>query len=388
MPGSIVPACGIAPEKLLAKQQYKVDNISQNMFSVATQKDKKLIVPSTLLQGVTIEKLWENIFEGSEFLQNYHDRRKATDIVISPWEYTSDYSSGYRFLTLMMIMDVPKANTAAQLNEVHRFAYTSAPDNKLLLVYQISSQIPSIPAGTSFRTESLLEIAADSPTADCCVTIWGCCKKMSLAFSAIQYVVLPRALKEMTSGYKLMVSMIAERLCKDKAVTIPQLQNGDSGEGNETLAKSDFDNGGGSSSDANPSTFLHGTLLLLALMVSLILLWSMSSIRGAAQEVARVSHLMQMRDEGVGWTGCSQGIKANNVFSKREGGTPSGVLTEEDVLLSAAREAHVRMLRAHLLEQRGIISQMQRSMLWMRIMLYIQWILFVVVAVKKYFFGG
>ncbi|TPP43792.1 hypothetical protein CGC21_20955 [Leishmania donovani] len=211
MPEPLVPMSGTTADKFLSKQVYKNNRIAQNMFSSATRKDKKIMLPQTLLKGLTIQKLWDNVFQdNTEFLRKYHDRRNESKLEIGPWDYAVDHGSGSRFVSLVAIVEVPRAGTPTPLNQAHRFAYINTPEGKLMLVYQISSQTPEVPAGGSFRTEAYFEITADSADSDCSIAIWGNCRKMSMSFSAIQYIATPRAIKEMTSAYRQMVNMISE----------------------------------------------------------------------------------------------------------------------------------------------------------------------------------
>ena len=155
MPESISPMSGENPDKVLSKQQYKDNKINQNMFSSATRKDKKVMLPETPLKGLSIQKLWDNVFQdNTEFLKKYHDKRNESKLEINPWEYAPDHGSGYRFVSLITLVEVPRANTPTPLHEAHRFAYVTTAENKLMLVYQISSQTPNVPAGGSFRTEA------------------------------------------------------------------------------------------------------------------------------------------------------------------------------------------------------------------------------------------
>lgn len=344
MPDVLVPMSGVNPEKFLAKQVYKTDAISQNMFTGSSKKDKKLMVAPTVLKGVSIQRLWDNVFaDNTTFLQRYHDRRKELNLNVGAWEYAADKGSGYRFVSLTTIVEVPHAGTETPLNEAHRFAYVTMDDGKLLLTYHISSQTPNVPAGSTFRTEALAEIVASSPDADCTVAFYGNCKKMSLGFSAIQYIATPRALREMTAGYKLMLDVISEDLCG--GAPAPAAPISDGAEATEARADDSVSGGGGGGGggeSASPSRALQGVLLVFAVILMFAVLPSSSVVR----DVARTTHQLSSMDAPV----------MNQ---------PLSPMTEEQALMNAAREAQFQTLRDQIRSQNMAIASLENTISWL-----------------------
>lgn len=372
MPEPINPMSGVTPDKILAKQQYKTDNISQSMFSSATRKDKKVMLPPVPLKGLTIAKLWENIFEdNTSFLKQYHDRRKESDLKIGQWDYAADRGSGSRFVSLVTIVEVPRAGTQTPLLEAHRFAYVNLDDGKLLLAYQISSQTPNVPAGGSFRTEAYIEVTADSAESDCTIAVWGNCKKMSISFSAIQYIATPRAIKEMTAAYRMMVSMISEEFCGGAPAVVAE---GDS-EGPAVLDEGDSGDAGGGAAGNNSglgSVFHGGLLLLTGIVTLLIYSGTRSASRTASIALAMLQQDRAFRDGSAFETGSKGRMAAYSATlgSRSAAGTAalqnaSKWITEEQALMNAAREAQIQSLRYRWMEQQAEIAYLQSTVAWL-----------------------
>jgi hypothetical protein len=362
MPDSIVPISGETADKVLSKQQYKDSKINQNMFSSASRKDKKVMLPDTPLKGLTIQKLWANVFQdNTEFLKKYHDKRNESKLEIGPWDYAADHGSGYRFVSLITLVEVPRANTPTPLHEAHRFAYTTTPDNKLLLVYQISSQTPNVPAGGSFRTEAYIEITASSADADCSIAIWGNCKKMSISFSAIQYIATPRAIKEMTAAYRQMVNMISEEFCGGAAATAGAEDDGSS----KTAAQPDSgESSGGGGEGGGLGSVFHGALLVLAILVTLLVFSSTRTISRTSR------HAMIMLNQ-------DRMLRDGTADRSRRGGMTAATSTmdqmcEEKALLIAAREAQLQTLRYRWMEQQAEIDHLQSTVLFLKSLAYVQ----------------
>ncbi|KAG5496329.1 hypothetical protein JKF63_02631 [Porcisia hertigi] len=355
----LMPMSGTCADKFLSKQVYKSNRIAQNMFSSANRKDKKVMLPETLLKGLTIQKLWQNVFEdNTEFLKKYHEKRGELKLSICPWDYACDRGSGSRFVSLITHIEVPRAGTPTPLNEAHRFAYVSTPEGKLMLVYQISSQTPDVPAGSSFRTEAYFEITADSADSDCSIAIWGNCRKMSITFSAIQYIATPRAIKEMTAAYRFMVNMIGEEFCG--GVATPAVNGGvDDSEvasnGDATGMASGGDDGGGLGS------VFHGTLLVLAVLVTIL-------VFNTTRTISRTSRLatVMLSQDRAGW-------ESSHVSGRGSTATVThGWMPEEKALLIAAREAQLQTLRYRWMEQQAEIDHLQKTVTFLKWMSCVQ----------------
>ncbi|CAJ1032715.1 VAD1 Analog of StAR-related lipid transfer domain containing protein, putative [Leishmania lindenbergi] len=354
MPEPLVPMCGTSAEKFLGKQVYKNNKIAQNMFSSATRKDKKVMLPQTLLKGLTIQKLWDNVFQDNTgFLKKYHDTRNESKLSVGQWDYAADRGSGSRFVSLVAIVEVPRAGTPTPLNQAHRFAYITTPEGKLMLVYQISSQTPEVPAGGSFRTEAYFEITADSADSDCSIAIWGNCRKMSMSFSAIQYIATPRAIKEMTMAYRQLVNMVSEEFCGGAAAPADDggvVSEGDAG-----------DSGASSGDGGGLGSVFHGALLVLAVLVTLL-------VFNSTRTMARTSHLAMTM------------LNLDRSFweSSRVGGrgptaeNTSGWMCEEKALLIAAREAQLQTMRYRWMEQQAEIDHLQHTVSLLKWMAYVQ----------------
>ncbi|KAH9578655.1 VASt domain [Trypanosoma melophagium] len=379
-------ASGVEPQALMAKLQYS-NGITQNMFSPCERlKEKKTLLGPTLLKGVTIPKLWESVFANkSDFLKRYHDRRKETDMEVGKWEYSSDMSSGYRAVSLTTTIDVPKAGTLTQLNEAHRFAYTCAANGSVQLMYQISSQTPGVPAGQSFRTEAFLAFTADSVDGDCTVCVRGGCKKLSMAFSAIQYIALPRALREMTQGYRVMLEMIAEDLADNKL----SVTTGDDGAAGGIQAEDNTTFNGGGSDDVaitqGPSILFQGLLLVFAAIVTLSLLWSISTLRGTA----RVASVMRDRlydEQALSAQQRSSLSGSLNMEQSTGVGTSRTPLTQDQALRHAARDAQIQSLRYRWMEQRVTIGNLESTVHRLWWMSLVQLLFVFLLTVKVFFY--
>ncbi|KPI90104.1 hypothetical protein ABL78_0749 [Leptomonas seymouri] len=367
MPEQLAPMSGESPDKVLSKQQYKDGKINQNMFSSASRKDKKVMLPETPLKGLTIQKLWDNVFQdNTEFLKKYHDARHESKLEVGAWEYAPDHGSGYRYVSMITLVEVPRANTPTPLNEAHRFAYVTT-GSKLMLVYQISSQTPNVPAGGSFRTEAYMEITASSADADCSIAVWGNCRKMSISFSAIQYIATPRAIKEMTAAYRHMVNMISEEFCGG-AATSAEVEDED---GSKSTSRMDGGDSGGSSGDSGSlSSAFHGALLVLAILVTLLVFSSTRTIsRTSRYAVTMLNQDRLMRD----------GTPDHGRDELTTSATTGEWMCEEKALLIAARESQLQTLRYRWMEQQAEINHLQSTVSFLKSLAYVQVVATVVV---------
>ncbi|RNF25877.1 uncharacterized protein Tco025E_01882 [Trypanosoma conorhini] len=346
---------GADPAAVLAKQQYS-SGVSQNMFSPFEKlKDKKCMIAPTLLKGVTIARLWEGVFSnGSDFLKRYHDRRKETDLEVGKWVFLNDMGSGYRTVSLVTVVDVPRAGSLTQLNEAHRFAYAMPSTGAVTLLYQISSQTPNVPAGQSFRTEAFLEVTAGSLNGDCTIGIWGGCKKMSMAFSAIQYMAVPRAIREMTAGYRLMLQMISEDLMGNAVKVSAEDEDGNVGVQGEAK-EADYGDAG---TYQAPSMLFQGLMLMLALVVTIAILCSISTLR----KTSRITNMISAQLLGGDVHGGSvRGSLSENLNSPSStgAGAARGPFTQDQALRYAARDAQIQSLRYRWIEQRVTIHNLE-----------------------------
>ncbi|KAF5222961.1 hypothetical protein ECC02_004049 [Trypanosoma cruzi] len=378
---------GMEPQAILAKQQYP-NGISQSMFSIFDKcKDKKRMIAPTLLKGVTIAKLWESIFSNSsDFLKRYHERRKETDVEVGKWVYLNDMGSGYRTVSLLTVVDIPKAGSVTQLNEVHRFSYTISSSGAVLLLYHISSQTPNVPAGQSFRTEAFLEITAESVNGDCTICVWGGCKKMSMAFAAIQYMAVPRAIREMTNGYRMMLQMISEDLLGDavKVATEDEDTNGD-GQKDGKEAEYGGADGGGDGGYQAPGMVFQGLMLMLAIVVTISILCSISTLRSTAQISTMISS--QLVDGGMQGGASRSSLSGNlNLHQSTGVGTARGPITQDQALRYAARDAQIQSLRYRWIEQRVTVQKLESTVARLWWMNVLQLVFMVLLLVKTFFF--
>lgn len=374
---------GVEPQVVLARQQY-ANGVSQNMFSTfAKTKDRKQMIAPVLLRGVTIPKLWAAVFSNkSDFLYRFHERQKSTDIEIGKWEYMDSMGSGYRVLSLTAVIDISKIGGSAQLNEVHRFAYTMPANSGVVLLFHISSQTPNVPAGQSFRTEAIFEITADSADSDCTISVWGNCKKMNLAFAAIQSMVVPRAIREMTSAYRKMIEMISEDLIGDsmKVLTSDDETMDLGAAAGKALYVENHGEGGANTH----ATVLHGMLLLLAVTIAILLLWFMTTLRGTSQMTSMFAEQFfeRTRRQDAGRSFPSDTFRMGRSTNL---GDAEAVLTQDQYLRQAARDTHIQSLRYRWMEQQVAIVDLE-SMVGRLWWLCISLMSLVLVLIVKVFF--
>ncbi|EPY40023.1 hypothetical protein AGDE_03905 [Angomonas deanei] len=345
---TLVPMNGQTADKVFAAQKYKIDKIAANMFTAVGKLKDKRMVPPTKFPGMSIQKVWDYAFaDNTEFLKIYHDKRRETDLVVGTWEYAPDKGSGYRVVTLTTLVDVPRADTPTPLEEAHRFAYCTTPEGKVLLTYHISSQTPDVTAGSTFRTEALAEFTADSVDGECTITFWGNCKKMSMTFAAIQYIAVPRAIREMTAAYKMMVDMILENLCgKDAAAAAEKAP----AEAEETpSAGAITESGGGDAGGGEPEQqemALQGILLLLSLIITVVLVFSLSSLRQLS------GFTKAFISDGSTFSASLADKNLSKVLLSQ---------LEPSALLSAAQDAQIQSLRTRWLDQKVTISALEST---------------------------
>ena len=284
-----LPLCSTLRHQVLFDKLDDKSNkmVGPDMFSSDRSKFKEMIAPVTL-KGVSIAALWANTFSGySTFLREYHDRRKNADLDFHKWELCGDKSSGTRQFSCQTIVEVPRAGSFTLLNEAHRFAFSSCDGGPKLLIH-ISSQTPNVPAGSTFRCEALIQITADSPDGDCCVSVYGGMKKMSAMFSAIAFIATPRALKDMTAAYMVMMELVSEKLQGGKLtlkaateplpVTAPVKEVVTPTESPPRLVQP----------EERPQSWLSVAMLVLAFVVVLAVLLSVSTLNSINTSLQRV----------------------------------------------------------------------------------------------------
>lgn len=189
-------------------------------------RSEEVVVPTTVLQGVSMAQLWTTVFSGSSnFLKDYHEKRHDTNVVVPKWECSQDRCAGLRMMKCITIVDVPREGTLTPLNEAQRFMlYRDRGQAALHLVLQFSSQAPEVMMASTFRAETLIDIVEDA-TGNVSMTFYGGLRKMSWSFSVIRGMATPRALKEMKESYKLFMSEVADAMPQGKAIVteMPQV---------------------------------------------------------------------------------------------------------------------------------------------------------------------
>nr|CCC96068.1 unnamed protein product [Trypanosoma congolense IL3000] len=377
MSDSIVPTTGTTAQSLFEKQRYPA-GVARNCFSAYDKvKEKKCIIPPTTLKGVTIPKLWEAVFANkSEFLKRYHDSRKETDLEIGKWDYTQNMGSGVRLVSMRCCVDVPKAGTYTPLNQVHRFAYVAEPNNTITLIYHISSQTPEVPMGTTFRTESLFEITAASETEDCTLSVYAGCKKLSMGFTAIQYIANSRATKEMTQAYQQMLGMISEELTGNSV----NIQTADIDDKEPCRDDSGNSSAGGEGINTNGVLF-QGLLLVLAFFVAVSIMWHLFDLGNNARVVSTMAfRLNEAPGNGVPHSSSlNDALNADNTGSMK---TERQTLTQDKALRYAARNVHIQSLRHRWLEQREQITALETSLDKLWVFSVLQSVLILLIIVK------
>lgn len=435
MPQKITPSSQSA-DKVLAKQSYSVENVAQNMFAEPYPKGKKQLIPPTPFKGVTIQKMWDHVFDDdSDFLKRYHEKRSETNINIGSWHFANDKSNGYRFVSLTTIIDMPRAGTKTPLNEAHRFAYSS-DGGKHLFVYQISSQTPSVMSGTSFRVDAYCEISADSAEGDCTIAYWGQCKKMSSFLVVPLSVIESRALKEMTTAYKLLVDMMQKELAgfekeekpapkksaESPAEAAAPSPHADCATAPTVAAAEPTPVVSATPASDSSNIIVQGILLILAFFVALFVVLSTATVRQTSSDIASLRrsvkgiemnyYCQQLYKSGartspgsiigVGKAASSQETLSevadlNNERSSdgsthvagtcSKKGCHDGLLvfTEQEALYSAAREAQINTLRYRWLEQHDAIGALQNELRWMKCIVTVLVILVIYLNLKMWY---
>eukprot|EP00796_Vickermania_ingenoplastis_P001530 gene1530-915_t len=358
-----VPMAGVNPVDFLSKQEYTIDTIKKDMFSDPKEDKMKVMVPNVVVPGVTVSRLWDAVFaDGSTFLQLYHDKRNERDLKVGSWIMAPDKGSGYRFVSLTTIVEVPSAGTPTPLNEAHRFCYVRTGSG-LKLVYHISSQTPDVPFGSSFRTEALCFITADSDTADCSIAFWGKCRGMSFQYRPIQYIAEPRAIREMTAAYKVMVEMILEEVSGTKVeIAVPAAE-----------APAAAESGGGGGAPADPG--FQAAILGLGVFVALLTFMSLRRIMAAARTASQLA--TQPASAWVGntlaWSAHTDAVGGNGGVDRRRGANgsgpgvspPSSAFSYMQSAHMAANDAEMQSLRYRYVEQRSALSSLEGSVRWL-----------------------
>ncbi|KAG8342758.1 putative protein of unknown function (DUF4782) [Trypanosoma vivax] len=356
MSESIKCAIGVEPQDVFAKQQYS-QGIAQNMFSPPDKtKEKKCLVPLTRLKGVTVARLWSSVFaDSSDFLLRFHRKRNDTDVKVGKWVYASDSSNGYRTASLQCLVDMPGVGPRTLVNEAHRFAYVMGVNGCVKLVYQISSQTPNVTGGTTFRTEAILVVTAESEKGDCAVCVWGGCKKMNFSFAAIQCIAVPKVTKEMTSAYQLMLQLMSEELTGD-TLCLDTV-----GDGADTVDKSCDTTSDPTSSYVSEGPLFQFILLGLATLVAISILWSFSTLRG----ITHVTMMMAEQFNGVQGRESTYSSSLGDALGA-EGGSAAGkpawsTLNQEQALHRAAKDVQIQLLRHRWIEQREKITLLEAA---------------------------
>jgi len=367
---------GVEADAVLAKQKYELETISDNMFSESKEEKKKVMIPLTPLPRVTIDQLWTTIFaDGSTFLKAYHDKRNEKDLVVGNWMMAPDRGSGYRFVSLTTIVEVPRAGTETPLNEAHRFCYVRTAEGTLRLVYHISSQTPKVPFGTSFRTEALCVVTADNESAPCSIAFWGKCRKMSFQYGPIQFIAEPRALREMTEAYKVMVELIAETMTGEKLeVTAAPQAEPERGAG-----------GGGGEVDQTFQTAVLGLGIFVAIMTFFVLR-SVAKTARATSRIVSLPPTMWVEGFLARNMESTAGSRGGRKTALEEPSLPSSVYTFLDSIESAALEAGLQSLRYRYMEQHNSLQKAESSIRWLWWAVILQWVVlvgFIVLSLRR-----
>lgn len=201
----IIPATQTTVTEIFAKQEYKI----KDPFSAFDTHHRQLLIDSTTLKGVPISRAWAVLFSTtSDFYYNYHIARKETDIDVAKWTLAADRSNGQRMFHCLTPVDSSKT----PFSELQRFAFVRKDSGALLLAIHFSASTPEVPFGTSFRVETFIEISSDDDKGDSVIAIYGTMRKISMAFSMIRAMALPRGMKSLKGSYVLFMQCVSKAL--------------------------------------------------------------------------------------------------------------------------------------------------------------------------------
>jgi hypothetical protein len=398
-------------------------NIAANMFSTWERtKDKKEIIPLTKLQGLTINTFWSEVWSNNTaLLLDYHNARKERDMTCSKWEFHPDKSTGYRILTLQTVVEVPRAGTYTPLHEAHRFAF-SIEGGRPKLFYQISSQTPDVPAGTTFRCETLMEITADSLDSECSINIFANTKKMSIAFAPIQFIATPRAVRELQAAYVMLLGVITSKLCGAPLQLKPTLTESITAVAEPTptvqpavyaVAASEQSHQQSGRGDGLPQWMLYA-LIVLVVCVSLLMTWAVLSVSSANQNLGEIlrtakSVLPSGGSGGGGATASTSGgsslwdlvdrelnsdlVDLATTAATRTGGAdgaaqPDPVLTKTQLSILAKQEALFGRAMSALVDVQERQDALERQQSWLTSLCFSQLMVLIVVVVKVFFISA
>lgn len=304
----IVPLPNGNPNSILESQQY-TPPISSDMFTpLGSMQSFPIMIPQRTLSSISITRIWEHVFaDNSAFFVRFHERRKEKDLQVEPWKMSDDRSNGFRFVSLITPCDMPGIGIRPTLlEEAHRFCVVeNKAEGSVLFVYHISSQTPKVTAGKTFRTEAVWKITSTSMDAEnCAVTIWGNCRKMSMGFMGpVRAMAVPRALREMTAAYKVMLEMFVGEItgtCVDSgsigaeadAEPLVAMEP-------EQVAK------GIPSEDAQTSGSFQAAVLFLASVTVFLVFMSLNSLRATSVAVRTL-----IEEPVSAWVGNGRGLRA------------------------------------------------------------------------------
>lgn len=399
--------------------------IAANMFSTWERtKDKKEIIPLTKLQGLTINTFWNEVWSNNTaLLLDYHNTRKERDMSCSKWEYHPDRSTGYRILTLQTIVEVPRAGTYTPLHEAHRFAF-SIEGGRPKLFYQISSQTPDVPAGTTFRCETLMEITADSLDSECSINIFANTKKMSIAFTPIQFIATPRAVRELQAAYVILIGMVTSKLCGAPLQLKPTLTESISSvvvEQNSAVqpavipvASSDqisHQHPSGHGGDGLPQWVLYA-LIGLVVCVSVLMIWAVLSVSSANQNLGEIlrtaKSVLPSGGSGASGAASSSGSSLWDLVDRElnsdlvdlstgaaatrtttEDGTQiDPALTKTQLSILAKQEALFGRAMSALVDVQERQDGLERQQSWLTSLCFSQLLVLIVLVVKVFFISA
>lgn len=382
-------------------------NIAANMFGTWERtKDKKEIIPLTKLQGLTIQSFWNELWsDNTNLLLEYHTARKEKDMQCSKWEMHPDKSTGYRVLTLQTVVEVPRSGTYTPLHEAHRFAF-SMDGGKPKLVYQISSQTPNVPAGTTFRCETLMEVTADSLESECSVTMFANTKKMSIGFTAIQFIATPRAVRELQAAYVVLFGIVTAKLCGEPLQLRPTLTLGTPDAQDATPAAPAV------AAAAPPQEVRSGgnlplsalyAMIAVAILVTLLMIWTVSSVSSANRNLEEIvrSAKVQLPSGSEGAAGSSLwdlvdrelgGNLVDELLSKPSDENVSldsaSTLTKPQLSILAKQEALFGRAMSALVEVQERQDGLERQQSWLLSICLSQLLILVIMVVKVFFLSS
>lgn len=291
-----------------ASQVY-TSPITANMFSPPDSFGSFSVMMATKeLSGISISRLWDHVFaDNSPFLVRYHDCRKETDLKVELWKMSDDRSNGSRLVSLTTPCDIPgKGVRPTLLQEAHRFCVVgNQAEGSVLLVYHISSQTPDVPFGKSFRTEAVWKVTSSSMEAEpCSLTILGSCKKMSYMFNGlVQRMAIPRAIKEMTEAYRLMVHMLIKETSGTRSSSTESVTGVLPAEPLALIPEESTEES--QSKEVGTSMWFQASVLALGVLVVLLVFLCLNSLRTTSMVVK-----MLLEEPVSAWAGSGSFLRA------------------------------------------------------------------------------